>query len=104
MPRKIQGLAVTTKLFIWEGSEAGRSMEKQTVNTHGQLVDLKETKDMYRCVMALAKSSQDIDLKNTIGNYVCTLAPRTLLQIDSVLHVLINKNSYPAWKDLEIDY
>ena len=27
-----------------------------------------------------------------------------LLQIDSVLHVLFNENSYPDWKDLKIDY
>jgi hypothetical protein len=52
--------------------------KKTTVRIRDKAVDLKETKDLYARLMILAKSSRDIDLKYSIGNFEFTLTPRAL--------------------------
>lgn len=52
--------------------------KKRSVKIRDQIVDLKETKDLYGRLMVLAKSSRDIDQKQAIGNHEFTLTPRAL--------------------------
>ena len=48
------------------------------VKIRDKIVDLKETKDLYGRLMALARSNRDIDQKQAVGTYEFTLTPRAL--------------------------
>ena len=54
----------------------------QTVKIHDQIVDLKDTKNLYGRLIVLTRSNRDIDQKNAVGNYEFTLTPRALFAPD----------------------
>ena len=56
--------------------------KKQTLKIHDQMVDLKETTNLYGRLMILTRSNRDIDQKNVIGNNEFKLTPRALFAPD----------------------
>lgn len=59
--------------------------KKTTVKLRDKTVDLKETKNLYGRLMVLARSNKDINQKDVIGNYECTLTPRALFAPDGTV-------------------
>ena len=59
--------------------------QKITVKLSDNTVDLKETKDLFARLMVLARSNQDINQKEAIGNYEFTLTPRALFASDGTI-------------------
>ena len=66
--------------------------KKLTVKIHDHSVDLKETKNLYGCLMILTRSNRDIDQKNAVGNYEFTLTPRALFAPDGSMLACTDKS------------
>ncbi len=65
--------------------------KKQTVKVRDQMVDLKETKNLYGRLMVLTRSNWDIDQKDAVGNYEFTLLQEHFFhRMDQCCHVLTN--------------
>src|SRR6218665_42471 len=63
-----------------------------TIKLRDKTVDLKETKDLYGRLMFLARSSNDINQKEAIGNHEFTLTPRALYAPDGTILRCMNKS------------
>lgn len=50
--------------------------KKHAVKVRDNIIDMKETKDLYGRFMVLTKSNQDVHQKDAIGNHKLTLTPR----------------------------
>ena len=68
------------------------SNKKLAVKIRDKTVDLQETKNLYGRLMVLARSSRDIDQKDSISNYEFTLTPRALFAPSGSL-LLCNEKS-----------
>ena len=67
--------------------------KKHTVKIRDQTVDLRETKNLYGCLMNLTRSNRDIDQKNAVGNYEFTLTPSALFaRTDQCYHAMTSLN------------
>jgi len=54
-------------------------------------VDLKETKDLYGRLMVLARSSRNINQKETIENYEFALTPKAIFAPDGTILPCMDK-------------
>ena len=63
------------------------------VKIRDNIVDLKETKDLYGRLMVIARSNRDIDQKQAVGTYEFTLTPRALFpQMARCCHAMTSPN------------
>ena len=65
---------------------------KRAVRVRDQVVDLKETKDLYGRLMVLARSSRDVNQKDAIGKYEFTVTPRALFAPDGTMLPCVDKS------------
>src|SRR6218665_3420995 len=65
-----------------------------TIKLRDNTVNLKETKDLYGRLMFLARSSNDINQKEAIGNHEFTLTPTALFAQDGTILRCMNKSMF----------